>query len=131
MSAFSRCARALILGYSCLSHCCTSDSSCSSARCSGFWQVIPSTRQKPTNRDRAQRNIESIFDKFCYHFARPEGKRKLKLQWVVLCHGVVNPFQLLAVEFRRAPKQGFGLQRTPTSPSILGQPTVHRRTLTP
>src|SRR6516164_2506246 len=86
-------------------------------------------RQKSTNRDRAQRNIESIFDKFCYHFARPEGKRKLKLQWVLLRHGVVNPFQLLAVEFRRAPKQGFGLQRTPTSPSILGQPTVHRRTI--
>src|SRR5262249_54161419 len=34
-------------------------------------------RQKPTNRHWAQRNIESIFDKFYYHFARPEGKRKL------------------------------------------------------
>src|SRR6516164_6375051 len=126
MSAFSRCARALILGYSCLSHCCTSDSSCSSARCSGFWQVIPScARSRPTETG-LNRNIESIFDKFCYHFARPEGKRKLKLQWVLLCHGVVNPFQLLAVEFRRTPKQGLGLQCSPTSPSILRQPAVHR-----
>ena len=38
-------------------------------------------------------------------------------------------FQLLAIKFRRTPKQWFGLQRSPTSPSILGQPTVHRRTI--
>ena len=52
----------------------------------------PKLRQKPTNRDHAQRNFESIFDKLCYHFARPQGKRKLELQWILLCHGVVNPF---------------------------------------
>src|SRR5262249_53924013 len=115
-----------ILGYSCLSHCCTSDSSCSSARLQRLLASDTKLRKKPTNRHWAQRNIESILDKFCYHFPRPEGKCKLKLQWILLCHGVVNPFQLLAVEFRRTHKQGFGLQCSPTSPSILRQPAVHR-----
>ena len=34
--------RDIVLGYSLLSHCCTSASLRSNARCSGFWQVMPS-----------------------------------------------------------------------------------------
>src|SRR5580692_9058918 len=49
ISAFSRCARALIFGYSFLSHCSTRASSRSCARCKGFWQVMPScASNRPT-----------------------------------------------------------------------------------
>jgi hypothetical protein len=49
ISALSRCARALILGYFFLSHCSTRASSRSCARCRGFWQVMPScASSRPT-----------------------------------------------------------------------------------
>ena len=38
---FFACAKALIFGYSFFSHCFTNASFRSSARCNGFWQVIP------------------------------------------------------------------------------------------
>src|SRR5258706_9123003 len=44
-------------------------------------------------------------------------------------HRVVNPLQLLAIEFRRTPKQRFGLQRSPAATSILCQPAIDRRTI--
>src|SRR5215471_7715015 len=48
---------------------------------------------------------------------------------MIRAHSVVNPFQLLAIKFRRTPKQWFGLQRSPASASILCQSRVHRRTI--
>src|SRR5258708_10979602 len=44
-------------------------------------------------------------------------------------HRVVNPLQLLAIEFRRTPKQRLGLQRSPAATSILCQPAIDRRTI--
>src|ERR1700720_3402189 len=85
--------------------------------------------QKPTDRNQAQRDIEFIFDQRCNHLARPQRKCELELQRILLRHRVVNPLQLLAVEFRRTPKQRLGLQRSPAATPILRQPTIDRRTI--
>src|SRR5258708_24468291 len=85
--------------------------------------------QKPPDRHQAQRDIEFIFDQRCHHLARPQRKCELELQRILLRHRVVNPLQLLAVKFRRTPKQRFGLQRSPAATPILRQPTIDRRTI--
>src|SRR5580658_4940491 len=85
-------------------------------------------RQKPSNGDRAQGDIEFDLDQPCHHFPRPQGKRKFELHWVLLCHRVVNKFHLLAVKSRRATKQWLGFQRAPANAPILCQPAVNRRT---
>src|SRR5258707_2281535 len=85
--------------------------------------------QKPPDRHQAQRDIEFIFDQRCHHLARPQRKCELELQRILLRHRVVNPLQLLAVKFRRTPKQRFGLQRSPAAKPILRQPTIDRRTI--
>jgi hypothetical protein len=46
-----------------------------------------------------------------------------------LCHRIVNPFQLLAIEGGRAPARWRGSQPSPATASILCQPTVNRRTI--
>src|SRR5712664_2998445 len=85
--------------------------------------------QKPPDRHQAQRDIEFIFDQRRHHLARPQRKCELELQRVLLRHRVVNPLQLLAIEFRRTPKQRLGLQRSPAATSILCQPATDRRTI--
>src|SRR6266481_8812691 len=85
--------------------------------------------QKPPDRHQAQRDIEFIFDQRCHHLARPQRKCELELQRILLRHRVVNPLQLLAVKFRRTPKQRLGLQRSPAATPILRQPTIDRRTI--
>src|SRR6266852_4823483 len=85
--------------------------------------------QKPPDRDQAQRDIEFIFDQRRHHLARPQRKCELELQRILLRHRVVNPLQLLAIEFRRTPKQRLGLQRSPAATPILRQPAIDRRTI--
>src|SRR6266852_3256602 len=85
--------------------------------------------QKPPDRDQAQRDIEFIFDQRRHHLARPQRKCELELQRILLRHRVVNPLQLLAIEFRRTPKQRLGLQRSPAATPILCQPAIDRRTI--
>src|SRR6202171_4810891 len=86
-------------------------------------------RQQPSDRHQAQRDVEFIFDQRRYHLARPQSKRKLELQWVLLRHRIVNPLQFPAVKLRRTPEQRLGFQRSPTTTSILCQPPVNRRTI--
>src|SRR5258708_28959821 len=86
-------------------------------------------RQKPPDRNQAQRDIEFIFDQRRHHLARPQRKCELELERVLLRHRVVNPLQLLAIEFRRTPKPRLGLQRSPAATSILCQPAIDRRTI--
>src|SRR5712671_2145870 len=86
-------------------------------------------RQKPPDRNQAQRDIEFIFDQRRHHLARPQRKCEFELQRVLLRHRVVNPLQFLAIEFRRTPKQRLGLQRSPAATPILSQPAVDRRTI--
>src|SRR6202162_1543525 len=86
-------------------------------------------RQQPPDRHQTQRNVEPIFDQRRHHLARPQRKRKLKLQWALLRHRIVNPLQPSAVEFRWATKQWLGSQRSPTTAPILCQPPVNRRTI--
>ena len=63
----------------------------------------------------------------------PAGTRPLgglaKRSWILLRHRVVNPLQLLAIEFRRTPKQRLGLRRSPAATSILRQPAIDCRTI--
>src|SRR6516164_3912168 len=86
------------------------------------------SEQSP-DRDQAQRDIEFIVDQCRHHLARPQRKGELELQRVLLRHRVVNPLQLLAIEFRRTPEQRLGLQRSPAAAPILRQPTIDRRTI--
>jgi hypothetical protein len=48
-----------------------------------------------------------------------------------LRHRVVNPLQLLAIEFRWPSEQRLGLQRAPAATPILRQPAIDRRTIDP
>src|SRR5712671_4104424 len=85
--------------------------------------------QKPSDRDQAQRDIEFILDQRRHHLTRPQRKCELELQRILLRHRVVNPLQLLAIEFRRTSEQRLGLQRSPATTSILCQPAIDRRTI--
>src|SRR6266849_935224 len=85
--------------------------------------------QKPSDRDQAQRDLEFIFDQRRHHLTRPQRKCELELQRILLRHRVVNPLQLLAIEFRRTSEQRLGLQRSPATTSILCQPAIDRRTI--
>jgi hypothetical protein len=67
-----------------------------------------------------------FLDQLRYHFARPQRKFKLHLQWVLLCDGVVNPLHGLGVKFWRTAGKRFRLQRAPAALSVRGQPSVHR-----
>jgi hypothetical protein len=67
---FFACAKALIFGYSFFSHCFTNASFRSSARCNGFWQVIPNcANRRPTE---ARLNLIPYFivDQLGRHLAR-------------------------------------------------------------
>src|SRR5262249_8191834 len=44
-------------------------------------------------------------------------------------HYTVNPRQLLSIRFRRAAKERFSLQCTPSAAAILSQPAVHGRAI--
>src|SRR5258707_5338155 len=85
--------------------------------------------QTPCDRDQAQRDVEFSFDQRRHHLTRPQRKCELELQRVLLRHRVVNPLQLLAIEFRRTSKQRLGLQCAPATTSILCQPAIDRRTI--
>src|ERR1019366_494210 len=80
-------------------------------------------RQKPPNRHRAQDDMEQLRD----HLACPQRKRELQLQRVFLRHSGVNPPQLLAVELRRASRQGLRLQTIPAATPVSHQPSVYGR----
>src|ERR1035441_8874334 len=84
-------------------------------------------RQKPPNRHRAQDNTELVLDQLRDHLACPQRKRELQLQRVFLCHRVVNPPQLLAVELRRTSRQGLRLQTIPAATPVSRQPSVDGR----
>ena len=64
-------AMALIFGYS-LSHCCTKASSRSSARCNGFWQVMPKSRVETPHGIGAQLYAKLVLDEFGHHLAGPQ-----------------------------------------------------------
>src|SRR2546425_5764351 len=86
-------------------------------------------RQKPSDRDQAQRDVEFVLDQRGHHLARPQGKSELELQRALLRHRVINPPELSAIEFRRTSEQRLGLQRPPSTTSILCQPAIHRGTV--
>src|SRR6266849_7471227 len=86
-------------------------------------------RQKPSDRDQAQRDVEFVLDQRGHHLARPQGKSELELQRALLRHRVINPPELSAIEFRRTSEQRLGFQRPPSTTSILCQPAIHRGTV--
>src|SRR5882724_7502512 len=86
-------------------------------------------RQKPSDRDQAQRDVEFVLDQRGHHLARPQGKSELELQRALLRHRVINPPELSAIEFRRTSEQRLGFQRPPPTTSILCQPAIHRGTV--
>src|ERR1700751_5624938 len=126
ISAFSRCARALILGYSFLSHCPTRASSRSCARCKGFWQVMPICASSRPNRIGTQHDTKLVLDQLCHHIARPQRERELQLQRILPRYGVVNPLHGARIQFGRSAEKRLGLQRSPSTSPILGQPSVYR-----
>src|SRR6202023_798793 len=81
--------------------------------------------QQSTNRIGAQRDGELILDQFGHHLARPQRKRKLQLQGILLRHGLVNPLYGARTQFGRSSKQRLGLQRSPSTSPILRQPSIY------
>src|SRR6202163_2775972 len=61
----------------------------------------------------------------------PQRKRELQLQRFFLCHHAVNPPQLLAVDLRRASRQGLRLQTIPAATPVSRQPSVYGRPVDP
>src|ERR1700692_1277530 len=83
-------------------------------------------RQQSTNRIGAQRDAKLIQDQLGHHVARPQSKRKLQLQRILLCHGLVNPLHSSCIQFGRSYKPRLDLQRPPPTSPILRQPSVYR-----
>jgi hypothetical protein len=83
-------------------------------------------RQQSTNRIGAQRDAKLIQDQLGHHAARPQRERKLQLQRILLCHGLVDPLHSSCIQFGRSSKQRLGLQRSPSTSPILRQPSVYR-----
>src|SRR6202048_3215522 len=126
ISAFSRCARALIFGYSFLSHCSTRASSALLRAVQRLLASDAELRQQSTNGIGAQRDTKLIQDQLGHHVARPQSERKLQLQRILLCHGLVDPLHSSCIQFGRSSKQRLGLQRAPSTSPILRQPSVYR-----
>jgi putative tryptophan/tyrosine transport system substrate-binding protein len=83
-------------------------------------------RQQSTNRIGAQRDAKLIQDQLGDHVARPQRERKLQLQRILLCHGLVDPLHSSCIQFGRPSKQRLGFQRSPSTSSILCQPSEYR-----
>ncbi len=84
-------------------------------------------REQPPDRNRAQLNPEPIPDQFHNNRARPQGKRKLKLQRALHGHGMIDPAKLLPVEPTRPTGNRLGPQGLPSAFSIPSQPLIDTR----
>src|SRR6266404_1229160 len=86
----------------------------------------PELRQKPANRIATQTDAKLVLDQLGHHVARPQRERKLQLQRILLRHCLVDPLHGARIQLWRPSKQRFGLQRSPSTPPILRQPSVYR-----
>src|ERR1700691_1930475 len=75
--------------------------------------------QQSTNRIGAQRDAKLIQDQLGHHVARPQRERKLQLQRILLCHGLVDPLHSSCIQFGRSSKQRLGLPTSPPTSPIL------------
>src|SRR6202007_1088223 len=83
-------------------------------------------RQQPTNRIGTQHDTKLVLDQLCHHIARPQRERELQLQRILPRYGVVNPLHGARIQFGRSAEKRLGLQRSPSTSPILGQPSVYR-----
>src|SRR5437016_14522486 len=95
------------------------------AACKSLFVSSGPLRQKPSDRDQAQRDVEFVLDQRGQHLARPQGKSELELQRALLRHRVVNPPELSAIVFWRTSEQRLGFKRPPSTTAILCSPPLH------
>ena len=81
-------------------------------------------RQETAYRIGAQFYAELILDKLGHHLAGPQRKFKFQLQRVLPGHPVVDPQELLAIEFWRSPEKWLRLQRAPATAPVIREPPV-------
>ena len=71
--------------------------------CSMQWLLAGDAelRQQPANGIGGQRDVEFPLDQSRHHLARPQCKRKLQLQRILLRHRVVNPLHRARIQLKR------------------------------
>ena len=82
--------------------------------------------QQTTNRSFAKFDPKLLVNQLPHHSCCPKRKTKLQLQRILVGHGLVNPMERFAIQFRASSSSFLGIQSSPSAMLISGQPTVYR-----
>ena len=82
--------------------------------------------QQAPYRIRGQADAPFFLDQPGHHLACPQCELKPELQRVLLCHRIIDPLELPAIQLRRTPRQRLRLECAPTAATIQRKPSVQR-----
>jgi hypothetical protein len=68
----------------------------------------------------------TYWDQLDRHIAGPQRERKLQLEWILLCHDLVDSLHSSCIQFGRPSKRRSGPQRSRFNSPILRRPSVYR-----